>query len=325
MKALTFLVGLVLVTAQTFASTTIDGLYVNTFGDSKNQSLIFVHGGPGFHSWDFELTTAPALAKLGFYVVVFDERGQGRSQAVDLAAYNYKQYADDIKMLIDTLKLKRPVLLGHSHGGPISIQFEKYYPNVVEKVVLISAPIRFEPSMHALINHCAENYQQKGDLKNLSDIGWVDYALFSNKNLSTNDLADATGYAFHHGLTCGIYATRNPTVEASSLRKLEEENHVQGVISGDKAVLGFLTNENYIKFDLSTFVYEHQERFCGIYGDEDGLFTPTELAVIRNLLQRPDGIAPMQVLNGASHALYVDQQGNFLEALQNTCGLRGSL
>jgi proline iminopeptidase len=312
-----------LVTTQAFASTRIEGLYVNTFGDSKNQALIFVHGGPGFNSWDYELTTGPVLAKLGFYIVTFDERGQGRSEPVDESAYNYKQYADDIKMLIDKMKLNKPVLLGHSHGGPISIQFETFYPNVVEKIVLISAPVRFESSMHALINHCSETYQQKGDLKNLSDIAWVDYTIFSDKSQSIDDLANATSYAFYHGLGCGLYSAKSPTAEAVSLHKLTKENPVQGDLTGDKAVLGFLKNENYIKSDLSTFVYQHQDRFCGIYGDEDGLFTATELAVIRNLLQRSDGTSPMQVIRGASHSVYVDQQADFISALKDTCKLRG--
>lgn len=300
----------------------LDGIYLKAYGKPTDQALVFVHGGPGYNSWDFELTTAPQLAKLGFYVVVFDERGQGRSQPVDISAYNYKQYADDIKAIIDNLNLKKPVLLGHSHGGPISIQFEKFYPNIVDKIVLISGPVRFESSMHALINHCAEKYQQTGDQSKLNDIGWVDYTIYSDKSQTVEDLANTTAYAFQeHGLKCGIYSTKSPTQQAIELYKQERANPIQGVISGDKALLGFLKNENYIKFDLSTFVYQHQSRFCGIYGNEDGLFTPTELSVIQNLLRRADGTIPMKVISGASHALYVDQQQDFFKALKETCGL----
>lgn len=38
----------------------IDGMYVNTFGNSKDPAIIFIHGGPGYNSQDFEITTAEA-------------------------------------------------------------------------------------------------------------------------------------------------------------------------------------------------------------------------------------------------------------------------
>jgi pimeloyl-ACP methyl ester carboxylesterase len=68
-------------------------------------------------SQDFEWSTAAALAADGFFVVVYDQRGQGRSKpATDPKDYSYQKYADDIKILITQLNLKQPTLIGHSHG-----------------------------------------------------------------------------------------------------------------------------------------------------------------------------------------------------------------
>ena len=99
-------------------STKINGLYVNTFGDSSNPALIFVHGGPGDDSSNFEVTDATELAAAGYFVAVYDERGQGRSTySSGMAAYNYSTYSDDLMSIISALNLKNPVLLAHSHGG----------------------------------------------------------------------------------------------------------------------------------------------------------------------------------------------------------------
>lgn len=68
------------------------------------------------------MTNAELLSQQGFFVVVYDERGQGPND------YTYKVYSDDIRMLIHKLHLRNPVLLGHSHGGPISLKFDQYYP-----------------------------------------------------------------------------------------------------------------------------------------------------------------------------------------------------
>lgn len=49
-------------------------------------------------------------------VVMPDARGHGNSSAPD-HGYSYNELATDVLSLIDALKLKRPVLIGHSMGG----------------------------------------------------------------------------------------------------------------------------------------------------------------------------------------------------------------
>lgn len=117
----------------------IGGMHVNAYGDPRNQPIVFVHGGPGYNSWDFEFTTARPLSEQGYYVVVYDQRGQGRSDAADSKGFDYRQYADDLKEIIDGLKLKEPVLIGHSHGGPITIKFDEFYPHVAKKIILVES------------------------------------------------------------------------------------------------------------------------------------------------------------------------------------------
>ncbi len=77
------------------------GLYVKDYGRIGSTPILYVHGGPGFSSWDFELTTAPVLASLGYFVIVYDERGQGRSEPCNASEYNYRVYAEDIKAILD--------------------------------------------------------------------------------------------------------------------------------------------------------------------------------------------------------------------------------
>ena len=178
----------------------IDGMYVNTFGDAKNQSIIFVHGGPGFNSWDFELTTAQPLADQGYFVVVYDERGQGRSDEVDPSKFNYKQYADDLKLLVDTLKLSQPVIIGHSHGGPISIKFDEIYPNVAKKIILASAPVNFWGSMHSIFENCSRKYAQASNNLRADQLSQVYYNLFMNPSLPEDQIPGFVSASFSFGI-----------------------------------------------------------------------------------------------------------------------------
>lgn len=300
----------------------IDGLYVNTFGDDSHPSLIFVHGGPGYHSWDFELTTAPVLAQAGYKVIVYDQRGQGRSDVTDTSVFNYQQYADDLALIIRTLDIKDPVLLGHSHGGPISIKFDQLYPGVAKKIVLVAAPINFWGSLRSLLDNCARYHQQKGDQQKVRELAYIYYGIFIGADLSADDLPGYVSAAFSYALGCGLYATSNPTPDETLLRTLLRDNPVQGPLSGQMtAVGGFLKNDHYIKFDGVDHVALNREHFCGIYGEEDGLFTPLELALIQNALQRPNDPTRFISIPGASHSIYIDQQADFIAALRGTCGV----
>ena len=60
---------LLLVASQTYAQ----DLYIETFGNQKDTPIIYLHGGPGYNSTSFEVTTAEKLAKEGFFVIVMTE------------------------------------------------------------------------------------------------------------------------------------------------------------------------------------------------------------------------------------------------------------
>lgn len=76
MKKLLLIVSLVLFSIPIFAQ----NIYSKAYGNSKNPAIIFIHGGPSGNSNLFEGTTAKILASKGFYVIVYDRRGEGRSK-----------------------------------------------------------------------------------------------------------------------------------------------------------------------------------------------------------------------------------------------------
>lgn len=250
----------------------LHGLYVNTFGDKSHQPLVFVHGGPGFHSYDFELTTAPALAREGYYVVVYDQRGQGRSEAAESSQFNYKQYAADLKSILDALSLKAPVLLGHSHGGPIAIKFNEAFPGVAKKTVLVSAPIHFWGSMHSLFENCSRRYTERSETAELNQLSYYYFQLFANPDLPRDQYASFVSAAFIFGVRCGLYQTQSPSPEELRLRSLLEHSPISGLVPGSaNAVEAFLANENYVRFNGIDHVVMNRTNYCGIYGAEDGL------------------------------------------------------
>jgi len=78
----------------------------------------------------------PALSQR-FKVIIFDNRGAGKSERVD-EPYTMETLADDIRSLLDFLKIKKTHILGVSMGGLIAQQFVLQYPEYVDKLVLLN-------------------------------------------------------------------------------------------------------------------------------------------------------------------------------------------
>jgi pimeloyl-ACP methyl ester carboxylesterase len=68
--------------------------------------------------------------------------GHGSSKANGFS-YDLESYVQKVKNLIDYLQLDRVVLVGHSMGGQISIQYTDKYPQEVSRLIL-SAPAGLE-------------------------------------------------------------------------------------------------------------------------------------------------------------------------------------
>lgn len=292
-------------------SQSINGLYVNTFGKPTDPAVLFVHGGPGFNSADFEVTTANSISKLGFYVVVYDQRGQGRSDVATNEAFYYKSYATDIKSVIDTLNLNSPVLIGHSHGGPIAIKFDEYYPNTAKYIVLVSAPVDFWNSMQVLYDNCSARYTSGGFIQYQDELAKNFDILKAHKNGSA-DLIDPTSNVFLHGLFgCKLYNSKNPTDSEKQLRQLAMKYSAP---MEQNSMPGFLLNESYIYQNHFNYVVKNKGRFFAIYGDEDGLFTPATLNDIRDAVN-DEKSERFFLVSGASHSVFMDQNEHFLNIL----------
>jgi pimeloyl-ACP methyl ester carboxylesterase len=98
------------------------------------EPVILVHGfGSNKEVW---------IAQFGplsehFKVIRFDNRNGGRSDRPNLPN-SPEMLADDIRGLMDYLKIKKSHVIGWSLGGIIVQNFVKKYPNRIKKIILIN-------------------------------------------------------------------------------------------------------------------------------------------------------------------------------------------
>ncbi|MBB3113219.1 pimeloyl-ACP methyl ester carboxylesterase [Paenibacillus phyllosphaerae] len=109
---------------------TIDGLNINYQVAGEGQEVLLLHG------WGAELNTFAAVhANLAqhFKVYSIDFPGFGKSQE-PREVWGNTEYVEFLHKFIQAMGIKRPILLGHSFGGRISIEYASKYD--VKKLVL---------------------------------------------------------------------------------------------------------------------------------------------------------------------------------------------
>ena len=96
----------------------INNLSVFTTGDKENSPILFIHGFPFDHyMWDKQIEKFSS----DYYCITYDIRGLGSSSAGD-GQFTIEAFVDDLDVIIDGLKLKKPTICGLSMGGYISLR-----------------------------------------------------------------------------------------------------------------------------------------------------------------------------------------------------------
>lgn len=105
------------------------------FGNPQGRKVVLVHGiSTGSVVWD---RLARFLAEKGHYVLVYDTWGRGYTQAPN-ATYDESLYTSQLAMLLQKVGWTKCDVIGVSLGGATAVSFCNYYPEMVDKSVLIA-------------------------------------------------------------------------------------------------------------------------------------------------------------------------------------------
>src|SRR5579872_4892126 len=135
-------------------------MHVLEAGDPADPVIVLLHGFPELaFSWRAVL---PALAAAGYHVLAPDQRGFGRTTGwdnryeADLAPFRQLGLVTDLLALLAALQIPRlAALVGHDFGSPVAAWTALIRPDIVERVVLMSAPFAGPPPLVARANAAA--------------------------------------------------------------------------------------------------------------------------------------------------------------------------
>jgi pimeloyl-ACP methyl ester carboxylesterase len=101
--------------------------------DSAKRTIVFLHGaGLDHSSWGLQ---SRYFGYHGFNVLALDLPAHGRSEGPPLNSIG--DMADWVKKILDEKKISAAVVVGHSMGALVALEFAARYPDATEKIALI--------------------------------------------------------------------------------------------------------------------------------------------------------------------------------------------
>jgi non-heme chloroperoxidase len=109
-------------------------LYYEDHGSGR--PVVLIHGYPlSGRAWDRQL---PVLLEHRYRVITYDRRGFGKSSQ-PTTGYDYDTFANDLRILLETLDLREVTLVGHSMGtGEVTRYLGRFGSARVARGVLVS-------------------------------------------------------------------------------------------------------------------------------------------------------------------------------------------
>ena len=251
--------------------TTTDGTRISFKDWGSGQPIVFSHGWP-LSSDAFE-DQMYFLARRGYRCVAPDRRGHGRS---DQPWYgnDMDTYADDLGELIETLDLRRAILVGHSTGGgEVARYIGRHGTERVAQAVLIGAvpPIMVK-----------------------SDTNPEGTPMSAFDELRDNVLADRS--QFWMDLSFPFYGFNRPGAKVSE--GLRQSFWLQGMMAGMPASYDCI--KQFSETDFTEDVKRIDVPTLIIHGDDDQI-VPIGAAAMKTAKIVKD--AELKVYAGAPHGL----------------------
>lgn len=127
--------------AATSGTVEAGGLKLNylDYGTAGKPAMLCLHGGAAHAHW-YDFVAAGFTGR--YHVRALDQRGHGDSMWSDPPEYSTARFADDLHEVTERLDLRDFVLVAHSMGGMISLNYASRYPGRMRCLVVIDSTLR---------------------------------------------------------------------------------------------------------------------------------------------------------------------------------------
>lgn len=169
-------------------------IYVEDINPRGKKTILFIHGWPLNHKqFEYQFNVLPAQ---GFRCIAIDWRGYGNSDK-PFHGYTLDRLSDDVRVVVDALRLENFTLAGHSTGGAISIRYMGRHQGYgVSKLVLIDAASPIGVTTETVAQFLAQTANDRPKmLQGVTDIFFFQYITGPFSEWFFQMGLEATGYS----------------------------------------------------------------------------------------------------------------------------------
>jgi len=148
------------------------------YGNTDGEDVVLLHGWG--QNIEMMKPIGNALSK-EFNVTIIDLPGHGESTEPPFP-WHVSDYVNAVKKLLDELKIKNPILIGHSFGGKISLLYASMYKT--KKLVLFGSPFKKEIQKLSLKTKILKSLKKVPVLNKLEG--------FAKKHIGSTDYRNAS-------------------------------------------------------------------------------------------------------------------------------------
>lgn len=204
----------------------------------EGKPLIILHG--LFGSSDNWLSIAKQFSDR-YHIYLVDQRNHGNSPHSD--QFDYPTMAEDLNTFIASNQIENPIILGHSMGGKVAMQYAVDHPSSWDKLIVVditpkSYPVHHDEILKGLNSLNLKNLNSRSDAdKQLSQyVPEIGVRQFLLKNLSR----DTDGFIWKINLPV---LTKNIEIIGAGLNGELKERRPVLFINGEKS--GYIKEEDF--------------------------------------------------------------------------------
>ncbi len=131
------------------------GIHVLEMNRGASETIVMIHG--MFSNMSvFYFKIAPVLAN-HYHIVMYDLKSHGKSERSN-EGYDLASMSEDLIAIMDHLELEKVHLVGYSYGGLIALYASMFYPERINKLVIIESPRPDEGDATELMQRYKKEY-----------------------------------------------------------------------------------------------------------------------------------------------------------------------
>lgn len=141
-------------------------LYVTVKG--QGTPCLYIHGGPGSGSWWLEKFSGQMLEK-HMQMIYLDQRGVSRSTSPKNGDYSPDRMVKDFEEVRAALGIERWLIMGHSFGGILQMQYAQRHPDVIAGMLMLNCTLNIGGGIQGSLRKAYEFLGDTGMARYLND------------------------------------------------------------------------------------------------------------------------------------------------------------